>query len=210
MACLFLLKNELDSAIYVDTGYTYPETHRMIELAETLVPVHWVKVDRDANLRAHGLPADVVPVEWTVTGQAMTRPRPYYIQASLQCCFDNLSRHLLRKAEELRATHLVYGQRNEESHKATSRHGHVMENGIERLHPIEGWSREEVYRFLKQHMEIPPHFSLTRSSLDCYDCPAYRSVSQDLHAWTQEHYPAYYESYRQKLRAVLQAVQEAL
>ena len=209
MACLFLMKEELDCAIYVDTGYAYPETHAMIDLAETLIPVHRVRVDRDADFAMHGLPADVVPVEWTVTGQAIAGPKPYLIQASLQCCFDNLSRPLLNKAKDLGATHIVYGQRNEETHKSPARNGTIFEE-MTRVHPIEGWSREDVLLFLKKHIDVPNHYYLTRSSLDCYDCPAYYGVSQDLHRWTKEHHPDYYAAYAVKRNAVLAAVEASL
>ena len=209
MACLFLTKDELDGAIYIDTGYAYPETHVMIDLAETLIPVHRVRVDRDAYVATYGLPADVVPVEWTVAGQAITGQKSYLIHPSLQCCFDNLARPLLNKAKELGATHIVYGQRNEETHKSPARNGTVVE-GMTRVHPIEEWSREDVILFLKQHMEVPNHYYLTRSSLDCYDCPAYHSVSQDLHRWTKEHHPDYYAAYAVKRNAVLAAVEASL
>jgi len=209
MACLFLMKDKLDGAIYVDTGYSYPETHAMIALAETMLPVHRVLVDRDANLRRNGIPADVVPVEWTPTGQAITSSKPYFIQASLQCCFDNLSRPLLDKAKSLGATHIVYGQRNEETHKSPARNGVVFE-GMTRVHPIEGWTRDAVLAFLKQYMEIPEHFRLNHSSLDCYDCPAYQRASKDRHAWTKERHPAYYAAYAQQYNAILTAVEDTL
>ena len=209
MACLYFMRDELDSAIYVDTGYSYPETHAMIAHAETMIPVHHVRVNRDANFATYGIPADVVPVDWTVTGQAMTGLKPYFIQASLQCCFDNLSRPLLEKAKALGATHIVYGQRNEETHKSPSRDGTVFE-GLTRIHPIETWTREQVLAYLAERMEVPPHYHLTRSSLDCFDCPAYQGVSKDLHAWTKARHPDYFRAYDQKYSAVLQAIQSAI
>lgn len=209
MACLFLMKDDLDCAIYIDTGYAYPETHAMIALAETLVPVHRVRVDRDAQIHREGLPADVVPVEWTPGGQMITGPKPYAIQPSLSCCYANLSQPLLDKAKALGATHIVYGQRNEESHKSPSRNGTVF-NGMTRVHPIETWSREEVLLFLKKHMEIPNHFYLTRSSLDCYDCPASQRISKDLHQWTKEQHPDFYAAYSANYNAVLAAVEASL
>lgn len=209
LACLFLMKDELDCAIYVDTGYSYPETHEVIDLAKKFITVHTVNVNRDANFVQHGIPSDVVPVEWTATGQAMTGQKPYMIQASLQCCFDNLSRPLLEKAKSLGATHIVYGQRNEETHKSPSRNGTVFE-GMTRIHPIESWSRDDVMAFLAKRIDIPAHFHLTRSSLDCYDCPAYRSVSRDLHAWTEEAHPEFYAAYSQNYNAVLHAIEAAI
>lgn len=209
MACLFLMKDKLDCAIYIDTGYAYPETHAMIALAETIIPVHRVHVDRDKQIALEGIPADVVPVEWTPGGQMLAGEKPYKIQPSLSCCYANLSARLLKKAKELRATHIVYGQRNEETHKSPSRNGTVFD-GMTRVHPIEQWSREEVLLFLKKYMEIPNHFYLTRSSLDCYDCPAYQQVSRDLHVWTKEHHPEYYAAYSRNYNAVLAAVEASL
>src|SRR5690349_5684046 len=91
MDCLHLMRDELEAAIYVDTGFAYPETHAMIAYAETLIPVHRLVVDRTKQHREHGLPSDVVPVEWTAVGQAMTRPKPVLIQASVHCCLMNLA-----------------------------------------------------------------------------------------------------------------------
>lgn len=209
MAVLLLMRDELDCAIYVDTGYAYPETHAMIKLAETMIPVYHVRPDRDAHHAKNGIPADVVPVDWTNVGQAWTGAKPYLIQPSLQCCFDNLSRPFLDKAKELGATHIVYGQRTEESHKSTSRNGAICE-GMIRLHPIEEWTREDVLLFLKKHIEVPDHYYLIRSSLDCYDCPAYQGVSKDLHQWTKERHPDLYAAYAEKYNAVLNAVEAAL
>lgn len=210
MACLHLLRAELDCAIYVDTGFTYPETRQMVNYASTLVPIMFVvQSDRIGQHALNGLPSDLVPVEWTVTGQAMTGKKATLIQASLQCCYENLSAPLLAKAKALGVTHLVYGQRHEESYKAPSRDGDVVE-GMVRVHPIEDWTTPQVLAYLATKMDVPDHYRLTRSSLDCYDCPAYRRVSQDLHEWTKAKYPQFHAAYQHNYNAVLGAIQEAL
>lgn len=209
MACLHLWRDKLDCAIYVDTGFAYPETHMMVAYAAKMLPLHRVKSDRQGQQAINGLPADVVPVEWTVTGQAMTGKKPVTIQSSLQCCYENLSRPLLDRAKALGVTHLVYGQRNEEPYKAPSRNGDVVE-GMVRLHPIEDWTMQQVFDYLATQMTVPDHYRLTRSSLDCYDCPAYQRVSQDLIAWTKARYPEFYAAYAVKNNTVLAAIQEAL
>lgn len=209
MACLFLMQETLDCAIYVDTGFAYPETQAVIALAETYLPVHRVLVDREANHRLEGIPADVVPVEWTPAGQAMTTPKPYRIQPSFHCCYENLAKPLLAKAKDLGATHLVYGQRNDETMKATARNGDPID-GMIRVHPIESWSASDVLDYLKTKMEVPPHFALTHSSLDCYDCTAFQRTSQDRLAWTKEQHPDLYAAHAIKYNAVLSAVEAAL
>lgn len=209
MACLHLLRDELDCAIYVDTGFTYPETRAMVEYARDLIPLHTVYSNRAGQNAAWGIPSDLVPIDWTVAGQAITGEKPARIQSWMQCCWENLSWPLLAKAKALGVTHLYYGQRNQESYKTIRRNGDTVD-GMLRLHPIEDWTSEQVLAFLAQHMEVPAHYSLTRSSLDCYDCPAFARVSQDLVAWTHSHYPTFYDAYKQRKDVVDATILEAV
>ena len=209
MAVLHLMRHELACAIFADTGFSYPEQHAMVAYAETLLPVHRVVVDRAKNHREHGLPADVVPVEWTTLGQAMTKPKPTLIQPSSCCCYANIAQPMHEEAKRLGATHIVLGQRNDETHRATSQNGEVID-GLNRLYPIRDWTREQVLQYLATKMEIPAHYALTQSSLDCYDCTAFYTASRDRVAWMKDRYPDYYRAYAEKNNAVLDAVQEAL
>lgn len=209
MACLFLKRDELDCAIYVSTGYSYPETRAIIDYAATLLPVHIVEQNRDEQFAAWGIPSDVVPVEWTREGQSMTSPKPVMVQSSFQCCFSNIAQPLFQKTAELGATHLVCGQRTAEGHRAPVQHGAVV-NGIIREHPIESWTDRQVLDFLAQHMDIPEHFHFQHSSLDCYDCPAYRRQSIDRLVWTAKAHPDYYRGYIEHTQRIDHALQEAL
>lgn len=209
MACLHLLRDELDCAIYVDTGYAYPETRDLVNYAAGLVTMYVVQSDRDGQNAREGLPSDVVPVEWTVLGQRFTSPKPVTIQPSLTCCYENLSLPLLRKAKALGVTELVYGQRMEELYKAPSSHLEVID-GITRLHPIEDWTTQQVMDYLATKMTVPSHYTITRSSLDCYDCPAYVRVSRDLVAWTKDRYPERYAAYAVRANAVTECLHLAL
>jgi phosphoadenosine phosphosulfate reductase len=209
LACLHLLKDELDSAIYVDTGFAYPETLKMIDYAATLLTVHRVQANRTGQQAAFGLPADVVPVEWTAIGEAMTEQKPYRIQSSFQCCFENIALPLYAKAHALGATHLVMGQRNAESYKSLSRDGDLVKDII-RLHPIEDWTTDQVMQFLSKHMTVPAHFNFEHSSLDCYDCTAFRHASADRVKWMKYAHPEMYNQYVRKSNAVTHALELAL
>lgn len=209
MACLFLMRERLDCAIYVDTGYAYPETREMINYASSLITVHVVKADRAAQNAAYGIPADVVPINWTAIGQRMTTPKPMMIQSYLQCCYENIAQPLYAKAHALGVTHLVTGQRHDEPHKSTSIDGSLVE-GIVRVHPLEEWTAEQVLDYLHLQMEVPPHFYFAQSSLDCYDCPAYEQQSRDRVAWMQERYPDAYQAYLIRRAAVTTALTESL
>jgi len=209
MACLHLLREQLDFAIFVDTGFTYPETHAMVDYAASLIKtVHVVLSDRSGQNLAQGIPADVVPVEWTAMGQSMTCPKSVTVQSSISCCYENLALPLLKKAKELGVTHLAYGQRREEAHRGTARHGDCVD-GIIRLHPVENWTTPQVFEYLATKMTIPAHFALTHSSLDCYDCTAFAKTSQDRIDWTKAQYPDYDHAYQIRANALHHALQEA-
>lgn len=208
MACLHLMRDELECAIYVDTGFAYPETEALVRYAETMLPVHRVKVDRDGQNREHGIPSDVVPVDWTLLGQQFTTKKAATIQSYLSCCYENLSAPLNAKAKELGVTHLVCGQRNEEGHKSPSRDGAVVD-GIVRLHPIEHWSKAQVFEYLASKMEIPAHYALKHSSLDCYDCTAFRKESHDRIAWMRSAHPEFHAAYEARMNHLDTALREA-
>ena len=210
-ACLHLLRPQLDSAIYVDTGFAYPETLALIDYAETLLPVHRVYAPRAEQHQRRGIPSDVVPIEWAVDTQALQQePKPFLIQSSFLCCYENLAVPLFQKAAELGATHVVFGQRHAEPLRSAAMNGTVV-HGITRVHPIEDWSTDRVLQFLAQHMPIPDHFRLvTHSSLDCYDCTGFARFSRDRVAWTKERYPAYYQQYAARHDLILHALDVSL
>ena len=208
MACLHLMRGQLDCAIYVDTGYGYPETQAMVDYAATLLPVHRVRVDRAAQHRENGLPSDIVPINWTKIGQQMTGPKRTMVQSYLQCCYENLARPLLNMAHELGVTYLVYGQRNDETHKNPAKDGDYIE-GMVRVHPIETWTAQEVLGYLETKMDIPAHYAIEHSSLDCYDCTAYRDESQDRLDWTLTAHPDFYHAYHNRAVELEQCLEVA-
>lgn len=209
MACLHLLRDTLDCAIYVDTGKSYPETRKMVEYAAKLLPMHVVQTDQQEQNEREGLPADVVPVNWTRFGQMLAGPKPVMVQPYVDCCFENIGLPLVQKAQELKVNEIVYGQRNDDTIKAACRNGDVV-GGIVRLHPIEDWTRQQVLDYLATRMTVPEHFYLGHSSLDCYDCTAYSGQTKDLHDYTRRKYPKFYVAYAQRKNALDRVLIEAL
>ncbi|ODT85351.1 MAG: hypothetical protein ABS69_00835 [Nitrosomonadales bacterium SCN 54-20] len=209
MACLHLLAGSLDCAIYVNTGKAYPETSRMVEYASGIVPIITVHANQDEQNKREGLPADVVPVNWTRIGQMVTGRKEVLIQNYLSCCWENIGIPLLAKAKEIGADEIVYGQRNSESHKSTSRNGDTVD-GITRLHPIENWTDDQVMEYLATKMEIPEHYSIKHSSLDCYDCTAYRKNSHDRVEFMRKSYPEMYQEYSRRIDLLNKALLESI
>jgi|SRR5687768_624268 len=209
MACLHLCRHSLDCAIYVDTGKAYPETLEMVRYAEGIVPVITVHTNQAEQNQREGIPADIVPIDWTRLGQSHTSAKPVMIQSYISCCFENIAYPLLTEAKGIGATEIVYGQRNEDSHKSTARNGDKIE-GMTRLHPIENWTSQQVFDYLASVMEIPKHYAIKHSSLDCYDCTAFKSDSQDRWRYTLSTHPELYRKYAQRRDQLTQALADAL
>ena len=57
---------------------------------------------------------------------------------------------------------------------------------------------EEVLQFVGKHMELPKHFMFNHSSMDCYDCTAYRKETKDITAYRKMHFPKLDEKYQQR------------
>lgn len=209
MACLHLLRDELDCLIHVDTGFSYPETRALVNEASKMVMTYIVHSKREAQNALEGLPADVVPIDWTRFGQQFSGIKEVTIQSYLGCCFENINRPLWHEALKLGVTHLYFGQRADESKIAPWRDGTII-NGILRLHPINGWTAQQVMDFLATKMSVPPHYLIEHSSLDCYDCTAYRAHSHDRVAWTKERYPIFHQAYETRRSALDGALRTAM
>jgi len=112
---------------------------------------------------------------------------------------------LMDAAKQRGITQMIRGQRLDESHKSTAKHGSIVD-GIMFIQPIETWSKEQVFAFLRTQGDLPEHFSIDHSSLDCYDCTAYLNHSSDRIAWTKEKHPKLYEKYKINMAALKTAV----
>lgn len=211
-ACLWLNYDRLHEidVIWVNPGKSYPELLDTVALARELCPrFHEIKTDRDAQNAAWGLPSDIVPVDWTVYGRQFAGPKPITLQPYFHCCYENIGAALVAHAKALGCTHLIRGQRNDEGHVSASRDGDVVD-GLVYVQPIETWTKSEVLEYVSQFMELPAHFALEHSSMDCYDCTAYRAASKDRIEYTRIEHPVLFEAYARRKAAVDSAVQAAL
>ena len=209
MACLYLYEDELKdiTVIWCNTGKNYPEALEVISKARKMCP-NWIElqIDRDLQWSKNGLPSDLVPVDFTNFGQSITSQKPFAIQSYLQCCFENIAKPAWDTAIGLGFTKIIRGQRKDETYRSTSINGQT-EVGVTFIHPLEDWTKEEVLSFLKKEMgELPDHYSLDHSSMDCYDCTGFTKHSADRVAYTKKHHPELYADYRKKLQAVSAAI----
>jgi phosphoadenosine phosphosulfate reductase len=99
-------------------------------------------------------------------------------------------------------TLVIRGQRNSETHKSTTRSGHI-EDGVEYWFPLENWSEGAVREFLdERRVPLPEHYSWFNSSLDCATCTAYLAQNKGKLAWMQHRHPALAQRLARKLHFV--------
>lgn len=210
-ACLLLNAQRLAdiTVIWINAGKNFPEALEVIERAKVMCPNFVeVNVDRDAQNEREGIPSDVVPVDYTSFGFLVTGEKSVKIQSYLQCCNENLSRPLMDKCKELGITELIRGQRLDEGHKSPARDGDMVE-GICFRQPIETWRTGEVLSYISERMEIPEHFALKHSSLDCYDCTAYAKDTGDRIIWARRH-PALSQAFESRKAQLMTALNESM
>lgn len=211
-ACLLLNRDRLNDiqVIWVNTGKNFPETIGSVRKAKELCPNFvTLTVDRDGQNAYHGLPSDIVPVKWTREGQTCCGDKDVLVQSFLHCCYENLTYPMMHYCREHGIQELIIGQRNDEQYKSPSKNGD-MAFGIKRLHPIEDWTKEQVLQYLSDHMEVPQHFNLEHSSMDCYDCTAYRTGTRDISAYRKIHWPELDQKYMDRKDQLDKALKEAL
>jgi phosphoadenosine phosphosulfate reductase len=211
-ACLWLNRDSLHEivVIWVNTGKNYPEMLATIALAKSICQ-NFIEliVDRDGQNSYHGIPSDVVPINWTRAGQDVTDNKPVMIQSYLNCCYENIGANLHKYCNDNGITHLIRGQRNNEGHKSSARDGTVVD-GITYLQPIETWSSDEVLDYCAQHMALPDHFQFNHSSMDCYDCTAFAAESRDRVDYTRHNHPALYAAYEGRKTLLNDALTQSL
>ena len=211
-ACLLLYRDRLDdiTVLWANTGKNYPEMLASVEVAKAMCPNFVeIKSDQAAQNSREGLPADVVPINWTRLGMSITGIKPTAIQSYLNCCYENIAKPIRAAAKELGITHIISGQRSGEQFKSTSVDGDIVD-GVTCIHPVEGWSEKEVLDFVGLHMELPENFKLKHTSMDCYDCTAFRGVTKDRVAYTAKHHPELHAEHQARTSLVNTALVSAL
>ena len=196
LACWYLYKAKNPIVFFVNTGKAYPETLAIVEeIRAEAVEFIEINIDQQAQIDANGIPSDIVPINNTLDGEIVSGKKDVLIQSYLNCCTQNITLPLLNAVKERGITQLIKGQRNDDSFKGESRHG-VIVDGIEYIQPIEKWTGKQVLDFVAtQRGQLPEHFSLNHTSLDCYDCTGFMKDSADRVEWTKVNHPELYDKY---------------
>lgn len=205
LACLYLLEPRWPE-IYVcwlNTGAAFPETIELMERTRRLVP-HFIEVRMDvqADIDRAGWPVDVLPVQATPMGRALSHTRGPLMRTWIECCFANYWWPLQQKILELGVRHVIRGERLSEQWRSPVRDGMAV-NGITYHLPLEEWSAQQVEDFLRERsIEIPAYYTYTGKSLDCWCCTALLDKGDGHLKYLRERHPQKYALVRSRLEEI--------
>lgn len=177
LACLYLNKHRWDEilVIWLNTGAVYPEMQEYMDGWKKRLPNFWeVKSNQPKQVAENGWPVDVLPVNNTVLGKSISGTEGPLLQPYLTCCAENIWIPVHNAVLSSGVKYVIKGQRIADGRKSTARNGSVVD-GIQYVMPIETWSDEEVFDYLKLvGAELAPGYNQgEKTGRDCWDCTAY-------------------------------------
>lgn len=195
---------------WLNTGDPFPEVVEVIEKVRQLVQ-NFVEIDgkRDDVIAQHGMPSDVIPYSSAPVTHYLGVAETLLLQDRFSCCARVVMQPLHEKMTDDGITLIVRGQRVAETFKGPHRSGDVSE-GFEVLYPIEDWSTDEVFEFIKASgWEIPRYYAEGMPhSGDCLICTAW--VGDGRGEYLRKHHHDRFNEYREKLGIVAAAAQSAV
>ena len=180
MSTLYLMRPWWDrlTVFWCNTGAQYDETIAVMAKVREMVP-HFVEVttDQPASRGRNGHPSAVVPGAHTGGGKILSGELGITIRSTWECCSENIWTPLHTATIEFGATLVIRGQRDDDRYRAPLRSGDVID-GIEYLLPVQEWTRAQCDAYLaaEASFDVPAHYSLDHSSLDCWSCTCARPI----------------------------------
>ncbi len=191
-----------------DTGDLLPEVREIVEHVKAFAPrfVH-IRGDVDGWITAHGVPSDVVPYTShpvaALVGQQGTK-----IVSRYECCYANLMLPLWERLAADGVTLVIRGTKEVDFPTLPVRDGETRE-GVEFLHPLEGWSHAQVFDYLRSvGAPICRVYEAGEQSPECARCPAWVNVGQA--AYLRRYHPALLADYRARMETVMRELDAPL
>jgi len=205
LATLFVCEPWWDkiTVVWVNTGAAMQETKDVWEKVKKLVPHVFELITNQPNQVAEmGYPVDVLPLlSHPIFNKDSVRVQPFY-----DCCSANMWMPMQALMQHMKPTLIIRGQKNVDKMKGPVRSGKVID-GVEYLHPIEDWTDERVFEYLKMTpIGVPPHYEFMGTSLDCWSCTAYLQENKGKLTYLKKFEPGMYEEVRRRLIRVREAL----
>ncbi len=191
-----------------DTGDLLPEVREIVEHVKAFAPrfVH-IRGDVEAWIAANGLPSDVVPYTAHPVA-AMVGQQGAKIVSRYECCYANLMLPLWERLAADGVTLVIRGTKEVDFPTLPVRDGETRE-GVEFLHPLEGWSHAQVFDYLRSvGAPICRVYEAGEQSPECARCPAWVNVGQA--AYLRRHHPDLLADYRARMETVMRELNAPL
>ena len=176
LACLYLIREHWDrlTVYWCNTGDAFPETVALMDDVRGMVP-YFVEVRglQPETVEQFGIPSDIVPASCTPVGLIGSGRAGPLIQDRYSCCFRTMVIPMQQRMIEDGITLVIRGQKNADGLKWPTRSREVQD-GVEYLFPIEGWTDRQVMDYLReQGADLPRFYEMMNSAPDCMTCSAY-------------------------------------
>ncbi len=176
LACLYLMCEHWDrlTVYWCNTGDAFPETVELMDEIRAQVP-RFVEIagQQPIVVEQFGLPSDIVPASCTPIGLIGSGRAGPLIQDRYSCCFRSMVIPTQQRMVEDGITLVIRGQKNADGLKWPTKSGDVQD-GVEYLFPVEGWSDAQVLAYLReQGAPLPRFYEVMDSAPDCTTCSAY-------------------------------------
>jgi 3'-phosphoadenosine 5'-phosphosulfate sulfotransferase (PAPS reductase)/FAD synthetase len=206
-ACVYLLRGYLDRIVVynLDTGDILPELRESVDRIAAFVP-HFVRIKTDVTgwINANGLPSDLVPHSSHPIGRAMGEGN-VRLASRYDCCWANLMAPLYERVRADGCTMLIRGTKRADMKHLPIADGDVSAEGVELYYPLQDWSNEQVFTYLKaQGVELPRLYDYVDQAPDCARCSAWWSEHRA--GYLKELYPETFRQYDARLQLVINEI----
>lgn len=211
-AALFLLRTYWDrlTVYFCDSGDSMPETLEVVENVSKQIPNFVVIKGRVIETKAQfGLPTDLLPWTSSAAAHALNTGSTQLMQDRVHCCFHSVMKPMHERMLEDKVTLIIRGQKSADEFKGSLKSGDVCD-GIEFLYPVQDWTDEDCFAYMRQHGVEPQRFyseELTHSG-DCIGCTAWCEENDG--RYLREYHPEAFQEYRKNMRIIADAVQPAM
>lgn len=205
LAALHLLHPWWDrmTVYWLDAGDGFPETYEIVVKTAARVP-NFVRIDSPVTkvIEEHGIPTDLLPATHTDFGHALFGSTEK-MQDRLSCCARAvmLPMHERMKADGI--TLIIRGQKDADIGWMI-RSGTVRE-GIEFWFPLQDWSTEQVFDYLRAHdLPVNPVYETMDTTPECMTCSAWWDDNRA--QYLKRNYPKQHAQYQSRLARIRVAV----
>lgn len=208
LAVLLLLKEQLPeiTVMWADAGDSFPETRAQMEKIRAMCP-NFIEVagNQPQVIQDFGYPVDVLPARNYLPIMNIVQADRIKLQGFFECCYKSFLNPMHEKTLEIGATVIIRGQKNADPQKSPVRSGDVID-GVEYWFPIQDWTDDDVYAFVKDSGLLPEHYAEANTSMDCMHCTAYLEENQWKLPYLKKYHPAVAVEVDKRLRIIQREV----